>query len=74
VLDVARTLDHRKVAPRGFLFFQSIYALTNGVTGEQQVVETCSPDMDKVLQELRMTDGIIELSARALAHGDVAGM
>jgi len=73
VLDVARTLDHLKVAPSGFPFFQSIYALTNGVTGEQRVVETCSPDTDKVSQELRMTDNIIELSARALARGYVAG-
>ncbi len=74
VLDVARTLDHLKVAPSDFPFFQSIYALTNGVTGEQRVVETSSPDTDKVSQELRMTDSIIELSARALARGDVAGI
>jgi hypothetical protein len=63
VLDVERTLDHLKVSPSGFPFFQSFYALTNGETGEQRVVETCSPDTDKVSQELRMTDSIIELSA-----------
>jgi hypothetical protein len=74
VLDLARTLNHLKVAPRSFPFFQSIYALTNGVTGEHRVVETCSPDTDKVSQELRMTDSIIELSERALARGYVVGM
>ena len=73
MLDVARTLDHLKVLPSGFPFFQSFYALTNGVTGEKRVVETCSPNADEVSQELRMTDGIIELSARALARGYVAG-
>jgi hypothetical protein len=41
VLDVAAgTLDHLKVAPSGFPFFQSFYALRDGVTGEQRVVET----------------------------------
>jgi hypothetical protein len=74
VLDLTRTLNHLKVAPRSFPFFQSIYALTNGVTGEHRVVETCSPDTDKVSQELRMTDSIIELSERALARGYVVGM
>jgi hypothetical protein len=73
VLDVARTLAHLNVAPSGFPFFQSFYALRDGVTGEKRVVETCSPNADEVSQELRMTDGIIELSARALARGYVAG-
>ncbi len=38
VLDVIRLLD-LKVAPSGFPFFQSIYALRNGMTGEQWVIE-----------------------------------
>jgi hypothetical protein len=71
---VARTLDHLKVAPSSLPFFQSFYALRNGITGEQRVMETCPPDTNKVSQELRMTDSIIELSARALARGYVAGM
>ncbi|SRR5216683_6709769 len=74
VLDVAGTLDHLKVSPSSLPFFQSFYTLRNGITGEQRVMETCSPDTNKVSQELRTTDSIIELSARALARGYVAGM
>jgi hypothetical protein len=36
-------------------------------------VETRSPDTDKVLQELRVNDNLIELLARALARSYVAG-
>jgi hypothetical protein len=39
VLDVAGTLDHLKVSPSSLPFFQSFYALTDGITGEQRVVE-----------------------------------
>ena len=38
VLDVIRPLD-LKVGPSGFPFFESIYALRNGMTGEQWVIE-----------------------------------
>ena len=38
VLGVIRPLD-LNVAPSGFPFFQSIYALRNGMTGKQWVIE-----------------------------------
>jgi len=73
VLDLAGTL-RLNIVPSGFPFFQSFYALRNGVNGEQWIVETRSPDMDKILEEPRMNDGIIELSTRTLACSYVAGM
>jgi hypothetical protein len=39
VLDVVRTLDFN-VVPSGFPFSQSLYALRNGMTGEERVIET----------------------------------
>jgi len=72
VLDLARTL-RLNIVPSGFPFFQSFYALRNGVNGEQWIVETRSPDMDKILEEPGMNDDIIELSTRALARSYIAG-
>ena len=73
VLDLAGTLL-LNVVPSGFPFFQSFYALRNGVNGEQGVVETRSPDADEILEELRMNDDIVELSARRPARSYVAGI
>src|SRR5579863_392746 len=39
ILDVVSTLG-LKVAPSGFPFFQSFYALTNCVTGEKLIAKT----------------------------------
>ena len=39
VLDTAGTLDHIKVSPSSLPFFRSFYALRNGITGEQRVVQ-----------------------------------
>lgn len=72
VLDLTGTLC-LNIIPSGFPFFQSPYALRNGVNGEHGILEIRSPDTNKILEELRMNDGIVELSTRGPARSYVAG-
>ncbi|KAI0284895.1 hypothetical protein BC826DRAFT_1053335, partial [Russula brevipes] len=71
-LDLARTRGP-EVPPIGFPSFQGLDAVRNGVSGEHRIVQARPPDTDKILQELRANDDIVELSARALTHCYVPG-
>jgi hypothetical protein len=71
-LDLART-PGPEVPPICFPFFQGLDALRNGVSGRHRIVQARLPDSDKILQELRTNDDIVELSARTLTRCYVPG-
>jgi hypothetical protein len=69
---LARTLG-LEVPPSSFPSFQGLDALRNGVPGKHRIVQVRPPDSEKILQELRANDDIVELSARALTRCYVSG-
>jgi hypothetical protein len=62
-----------EVPPIGFPSFQGLDALRNGVSGKHRIVQARPPDSEKILQELRANDDIVELSASALTRCYVPG-
>jgi hypothetical protein len=62
-----------EVPPSSFPAFQGLDALRNGVSGKHRIVQARPPDSEKILQELRAIDDIVELSARALTRCYVPG-
>jgi hypothetical protein len=71
-LDVART-PGPEVPPIGFPSFQGLDSLRNGVSGKHRIAQARPPDSEKILQELRANDEIVELSASALTRCYVPG-
>jgi hypothetical protein len=71
-LDLERTLG-LEVPPSSFPSFQGLDALRNGVSRKHRIMQVRPPNSEKILQESRANDDIVDLSARALTCCYVPG-